>query len=227
MSIYDSEKGNPDAPVLLKRPLCQEVLGYLFAKARSATVWFDSDLEDDPLWHTEEVLVNWKTVREVVEIVVISLSASPQQNDYIEFHFDRELSRSERLELEALVPTIVRSWGGRKPGLVTQTTADDRFTKARKTSDKARWDTPILSMANPAGLSRAEFRVSVLVSHGLSIKGMCDELDLTENTVRSHLRVIYAKTGASGMADLLYRILSSGKAQTAENDNYQIGNAGR
>jgi len=211
VALYDAEAGNPDTPVLLRRSLCQDVLGYLFAKARAATIWFESDLSDDPAWKPTEVLSNWKLVRQLDEIVVISLASSHQHNDYIEFHFDRELSRAERFELESLVATIVRSWNGRKPGLVTQATVDERFMRARKDKETKQWDAPLLSMANPAKLSRAEFRVCVLISHGLSIKGVCDELDLAENTVRSHLRAIYAKTGASGLAELLYRILSSGK----------------
>lgn len=211
VALYDSESNNCDTPILLKRALCLDVLGYLFSKARAATIWFDSDLSDDPAWQPTEVLKNWKLVREIDEVVVISLATSHQYNDFIEFHFNRELSRAERLEMESLVQTIVRSWAGRKPGLVTQATVDDRFMRARKEKETKQWDVPLLSMANPAKLSRAEFRVCVLISHGLSIKGICDELDLSENTVRSHLRAIYGKTGASGMSELLYRILSSGK----------------
>ncbi len=211
VALYDKEVSNVDAPILLRRSLCQDVLGYLFEKARAATIWFDSDLSDDPAWTPSEVLKNWKIVRQLEEVVVITLATSHQHNDYIEFHFERELTRAERFELESLVATIVRSWNGCKPGLVTQAAVDERFLRSRKKKESKQWDTPLLSMANPAKLSRAEFRVCVLISHGLSIKGICDELDLSENTVRSHLRAIYGKTGACGMAELLYRILSSGK----------------
>lgn len=221
VALFDCESNNSDTPILLKRALCQDVLGYLFAKARAATIWFESDLSDDPAWHPTEVLKNWKLVREIDEVVVISLATSHQHNDFIEFHFSRELTRAERLELETLVQTIVRSWNGRTPGLVTQATVDERFMRARREKEAMQWDVPLLSMANPAGLSRAEFRVCVLISHGLSIKGICDELNLAENTVRSHLRAIYGKTGASGMAELLYRILSSGK--DASEGGAQVG----
>lgn len=211
VALFDIESKNLDTPVLLKRALCQDVLGYMFSKVRAATVWFESDLSDDPAWEPTDVLKNWRLVREIEEIVVIALATSHQHNDFIEFHFDHELSRADRFELESLVQTIVRSWNGRTPGLVTQATVDERFMRARRQKETLQWDEPLLGMANPAKLSRAEFRVCVLISHGLSIKGICDELNLSENTVRSHLRTIYSKTGASGMADLLYRILSSGK----------------
>ncbi len=68
-------------------------------------------------------------------------------------------------------------------------------------------------MSNPANLSRAEFRVCLLLSHGLSVKGVTDELRLSEATVRSHLRSVYSKTETTGHAELLYRILSSEPAR--------------
>ncbi|MEP0563848.1 MAG: helix-turn-helix transcriptional regulator, partial [Paracoccaceae bacterium] len=63
-------------------------------------------------------------------------------------------------------------------------------------------------MANPANLSRAEFRVCLMLSKGLPVKGVVQELGTTEATVRSHLRSIYSKTNVHGMAELLYLILS-------------------
>ena len=223
VALFDRETDQVDAPVLLRRALCKDVLGYMFAKSRDATVWFDSDLSDDPSWTSTQTLTNWKAVRELKEVVVISLSTSLQHNDYIEFHFDRILSRAERMELETLVPTIVRSWSGRKQGTVTQATVDDRIVRARDaaTSNKLQWDAPILGMSNPARLTRAEFRVAMLLSHGLSVKGVIDELGLTESTVRSHLRAIYSKTETTSLAELLYRILSSGKDATDE--AYRVG----
>ena len=213
VALFDSETGNVEAPVLLRRALCQDVLGDLFSKARVATIWFDTDLASDLAWASSETLRRWKSVRQVEEVVVITLAAAPQQNDYIEFHFDRVLSQSERISLETLVPTIVRSWGGRQQGLVTQSTVDERILRARNVvqSRKVAPSAPLLGVSNPAGFSRAEFRVCVLISHGLSVSGVADELGLTANTVRSHLRAIYAKTDTSSLAELLYRILSSDK----------------
>lgn len=211
VAISDTRKHDDTVPAL-RRALAQDVMGYLYAKSRVATVWFLSDIDDDPQWKGTQTLTNWKISRGIKEIVVISLAASPQQRDFVEFHFARELERSEKLEIEALVPTLVRSWSGRKPGLVTQSRMDERLVRARETAKagKRRWDAPILGTSNPAKLSRAEFRVCHLLSRGLSVKGVTDELGLSEATVRTHLRSIYSKTEVSGMAELLYRILSSG-----------------
>lgn len=202
-----------DVRHLLRRAFAQDALGYLFNQARAGTAWFLADLLDDPSWSSTGELADWMSLRHVEDIVVIPLVRSAQQADYIEFHFSRVLSHTQRSEMESLVPTIVRSWAGRKPGLVTGAVADERMIAARTRARLARpdWEEPVLGMSNPAGLSRAEFRVCLLLSRGLSVKGVADGLGLSENTVRSHLRAIYAKTETSSLAELLYRILSTGR----------------
>jgi DNA-binding NarL/FixJ family response regulator len=142
---------------------------------------------------------------------VVALEGSLQQQDYLEFHFTRDLAYSEKLEFESLMPTLVRAWAGRKTGLVTRTQMDERMIRARKAAEATRLkpDAPILGVSNPAKLSRAEFRVCVMLSRGLSVKALTEELGLSESTVRSHLRSIYSKTEVSGMQELMYRILSA------------------
>lgn len=198
--------------VTIRRAYCQDVLDYLFTFTRVGAAWFLSDLLDDPGWHAAEGLEKWRSQRGIAEIVVMPLAQSVQQSDLIEFHFARPLPATERSEIEALVPTILRSWAGRKPGLVTGAAVDERL-QARARSPRPAWDVPLLGMSNPAGLSRAEFRVCLLVSRGLSVRGISEELGLSDNTVRSHLRAIYAKTDTSSMAELLYRILSSSQEE--------------
>lgn len=211
VALVDVAESDSDRATL-RRPLCEDVMGYLYSKARTSTVWFKSDHEEDPEWKASQTLENWTAAREIGEIVVLVLEGSLQQRDFLEFHFARELERSERLEIEALVPTLVRAWSGRQSGLVTQAQMDERMVRARVSAQASRLkpDAPILGMSNPAKLSRAEFRVCLLLSRGLSVKGVTEELGLSEATVRSHLRSIYSKTGVTGMQELMYRILSSG-----------------
>ena len=216
VAIHDRCQGDPYVPTL-GRAFAQDVMGYFYDQARASTVWFLSDHLDDPNWSETETLANWRLSRDHGEIAVFALSGNQRQKDYIEFHFADALKRGEKLELEALVPTIVRSWSGRKPGLVTQSRMDGRLISARDRVEQTRqkWNSPILGMANPAGLSRAEFRVCLLLSRGLSVKGVTDELGLSEATVRTHLRALYSKTETSSLAELLYRVLSS-EAETTE-----------
>lgn len=200
------------------RAFCGDVLGYQFGRARAGTAWFLSDMLDDPAWYTTETLSSWLAAGHAQEIAVIPMSVTRQSIDYIEFHFVRSLPRTAQHDFEALVPTIERSWRGRKTGLVTQAIADDRVPVARRKADRASCDVPILGMSNPAGLSRAEFRVCLLLSRGLSVKAVSEELGLSENTVRSHLRAIYAKTETCSLPELIYRILSSGTDEAASHN---------
>ncbi|MEM9426219.1 MAG: helix-turn-helix transcriptional regulator [Pseudomonadota bacterium] len=194
----------------LRRAHCTDVLGYHFGHAKPGSLWTLSEMREDPGWSMTHGLDGWLTSGGAAEVAVIPMSVTRQSADYIEFHFSQPLTRAALAEIEALVPTIVRSWVGRKPGLVARAMTDGKVLIAKNPSDgsRPRWDKPILGMANPAGLSRAEFRVCVLLSRGLSVKAVSDELGLSENTVRSHLRSIYAKTETGGLSELIYLILS-------------------
>ncbi|MCV6595403.1 MAG: helix-turn-helix transcriptional regulator [Silicimonas sp.] len=216
VALSDMRADVPDLPALT-RALAVDVMGYFYDHARPATLWFLSDHLADEQWQTSQSLTHWQAARDIEEIVVVVLARNARQSDFIEFHFTRALERSEKLEFETLLPTIVRSWAGRQTGLVTQAGMDARVARARAAAsdDRFKWEQPLLDMANPANLSRAEFRVCLLLSRGLSVKGVTDELGLTEATVRTHLRSIYAKTETSSLAELLYRILSAGKPEAA------------
>ena len=211
VSTYDVVERNSDLPII-GRALASDVMGYLYSKSRPATIWFLTDHLNDKEWSGTQTLSNWQLSRGIKEVAVMILAGNQHRFDYVEFHFERALELSERFEIEALLPTIIRSWAGRKSGLVTSARMDDRIYRARANADadRLKWDAPILGMSNPAKLSRAEFRVCLLLSRGLSVKGLTDELGLSEATVRTHLRSIFAKTQTSSQAELLYRILSSG-----------------
>lgn len=206
VAIFDTQSRNEDLPTL-RRPLTRDAMGYMYSKAKPATVWFMTDLLDDAMWSGTQILHNWRLSREVAEIVIISL-AGAQDRDFVEFHFTQPLKHSEKLEFEALTPTIVRSWAGRKKGLVAETLMGGRKPLVAETVLKKIWQDPILSIANPAKLSRAEFRVCLMLSKGLSVKGVVQELGTSEATVRSHLRAIYSKTEANGIGELMYLIMS-------------------
>jgi len=66
----------------------------------------------------------------------------------------------------------------------------------------------ILSCDNPARLSRAEFRLCVFLSRGYSNESARRELGISDSTLRTHLRSVYQKTGASSLPELLYQLLS-------------------
>lgn len=205
-------------PVPLPRAYCSDVLGNHFGYARAGSVWVLSDMRNDPGWTLSHELQSWLSVDTVRDIVAIPISVTHQHVDYLEFHFMDVLTGAEQKDIEALVPTIERSWNGRKPGLVAQATTDSRAVLVHRSteSDRLQWTVPILGMSNPAGLSRAEFRVCVLLSRGLSVKAVSSELGLSDNTVRSHLRAIYAKTETTSLPELIYLIMSVTEDDTSQ-----------
>lgn len=213
VAAFDT-KADQDA---LKNSFATEVLGRYYAKVRASTLWLLSHHEDARGFAASEALQRRRTLRELGDIAVIPLQTSVQQTDYLELHFAKAVERTQENMLESLLPTLTRAWVGRKTGLVTQAQVDSRIARARARveANALRPDAPILGDTNPAGLSRAEFRVCVLLARGLSTKGIIDELGLSEATVRTHLRNIYSKTETSGHAELLYRILSSAPAPEA------------
>jgi DNA-binding CsgD family transcriptional regulator len=58
------------------------------------------------------------------------------------------------------------------------------------------------------GLSRAEARVAVLLAKGLRLEQSAQQLGLTYETVRKHLKQIFSKTGTDRQAELIRTITS-------------------
>jgi DNA-binding NarL/FixJ family response regulator len=102
---------------------------------------------------------------------------------------------------------MARTWANRQVGLVTRMVVNHRA--AAEPAPARPVPAMILSPSNPARLSRAEFRVCLLLSRGLSVTGVSDELAVSEATVRSHLRSIFSKTETSGLAELVFALLRS------------------
>ena len=60
-------------------------------------------------------------------------------------------------------------------------------------------------------LSDREIEVSGLVSNGFTNKQIGKKLNISEATVKTHIRNIYSKTGIHDRTNLAIRILNSGK----------------
>ena len=57
------------------------------------------------------------------------------------------------------------------------------------------------------GVSAAELQVALLIAEGLDTRTISEQLRVQPNTIRTHLKRIYAKTGAAGRADLARLVL--------------------
>ena len=60
-------------------------------------------------------------------------------------------------------------------------------------------------------LTGREMEVSGLVSSGFTNRQIAKSLDISEQTVKTHLRNIYSKTGIHDRANLAIRVLNSNK----------------
>lgn len=176
------------------------VFGHDLRRPKAGTSWFGSACADAP----DPLLQDFQTARGFREFCVLVLGASATTRDHIELHFRDGLSSADHALLIAVVPTMARTWATRQIGLVT------RVSSAGKPA--AQPALPILSVANPARLSRAEFRVGLLLSRGLSVRGVCAELAVSEATVRTHLRNIYAKTDTGSLAELVFKLIGTKSA---------------
>ncbi|MDU8946034.1 helix-turn-helix transcriptional regulator [Ovoidimarina sediminis] len=194
--VYDKLPQKTSAP-RLDRSFARTMLGNYFVSAKPGSVWFKSMVADhDP------ALTDFHSKRRLTELAVVPIATSDKSLDFLEFHFANPLGPDGYAILNTVVSTLTRTWANRKPGLFT-----DAMLR-RKAPDNTGTSAPILGCDNPAKLSRAEFRVCLLLSRGLSKQHIIDELRISRSTLRSHLRSVYLKTGTNSHSELLYKLLS-------------------
>jgi DNA-binding CsgD family transcriptional regulator len=64
-------------------------------------------------------------------------------------------------------------------------------------------------LAELFGLTHSEARLTLVLSRGTSPTNAAKELGLSIETIRSYTKVIYSKTGARGIADLVRIVMRS------------------
>lgn len=182
----------------------QYLLCHGVGKARAGSVWHLSDLAGELLPEADRpktrISFGGERTRESSAIV---LEPGGRESDILELHFARLLSKKEMGDLSMVGALLSRIWQHRR--VLRGVDALGRDTDAASVSGL-----PILSAVNPAGLSRAEYRVCSLLSRGMSVKAISGSLRVSESTVRSHLRSIYAKTKTHGQRELICRLLGPG-----------------
>ncbi|MEM9031346.1 MAG: helix-turn-helix transcriptional regulator [Pseudomonadota bacterium] len=203
--VYDRNK-----PTLgtarLDRAFGGMVLGAFSGSASPGTVWLKSLVAQDAARPLEAI----QEARGWNELAIIPLAQTPKAMDVLEFHVSTLASERYYRVLNLLAGTLAETWEGRRPGLLTEMLLN-RTSKASSND----LGIPLLSVENPARLSRAEFRVCLLLGQGLSNEKVMIELDISLTTLRTHLRNIYAKTGADGHSDLLYKLLNNAVSGSA------------
>lgn len=203
--IYDRKSETGCQP--LKSTFADGYFGPHMVTPRTASVWLASAHVGESGANPAPALDEWHAVRKMKEFAVLVLAGGPVTRDHIDLHFREALSQDVQASLGAVLPTMARTWATRRVGLITRSVVNERLLSDQNRPSVAK--PALLSISNPSRLSRAEFRVCLLLSRGLSVLGVAAELSLSEATVRSHLRAIYAKTETSGLAELVFQLIGA------------------
>lgn len=181
----------------LSQSFAADILGDTIDHIRPGAVLTMADAEE--VLNVPQRLETWVVRRGITDIGIICLGSKNRVHDVLELHFSGGLTpvwRKHAAEIGALLAGV---FDGRVPGSI-------QLSLLRQ--DGASAD-DIMAPENPLGLTPSEWRLCVLIASGLSREGATKELGVTKNTVRTHLRNIYAKTGIQTFHDLALRLVSS------------------
>lgn len=194
-------RSEPSAGKLFARPARSHaaiVLGAHLHSALPGKVWLVSEAELDRGSRAELEDAG------IAEVAVVPLENGPAHSDFLEIAFAAPILPHDRTLLEILCPAIAEAWRGRTPGAVAAMMAGrvSQVAHARAATEEK----PILDMDNPAGLTRSEFQVCVLIHEGHLPEDIARTLNVKITTLRAHMRAIYHKTGVSGQVELVHRL---------------------
>lgn len=198
--VFDREGATPDR-ARVDQAFSGQVLHGFSKSASPGSVWLQSLFGDGDAPQLEHLQRN----RNWNEMAIVPIAQTAQSMDVLEFHVNSRKSARFNRSLNILAGTLAETWGSRREGVLSELLVAPQ--EPVSVEDAAQ---PLLSFENPARLSRAEFRVCLLFGQGLSNEHVMQELDISLTTLRTHLRNIYAKTGAKGHSDLLYKLLNYG-----------------
>jgi len=145
----------------------------------------------------------------IEDLSFICIGRGANSVDILELQYEVRPSASRRRVVEWIVPKLLRAYQMGKSSRVERELSEREKEVSRteivQTSLRKRL---ILHLDNPADLTRAEWKVCELASRGLSAKSIAYELNVSGNTVRTHLRNIYAKTDLNGFYELVYTLVT-------------------
>ncbi|WP_420585308.1 helix-turn-helix transcriptional regulator [Ruegeria sp.] len=203
-----------------KRPLflshTNDILGPFTNKPKRASVFSFLD-EGKDVSDLSAVVTDWFDHRNLRDILFICLDNHGNELDFLELHFCRNCNRDYREGIEAVAGELSEIYRNRRPGLITEALSRQSLVKLKRPVE----DALIMSTENPAKLTRAEWRVCVLISRGLSAQAIGAELGIGPATVRTHLKHVYSKTGLDSFHMLARRLVSLEEREALHGIQYQ------
>lgn len=202
-----------------KRPLIKAMAPFILnghaIYARPGTIWTLSEKDSGPHPELDHRSQAWMRERGFSEVVVILLGRNDTEIDAIEFYRSSPITYADDPTFQWLVASVAEVWGRRRKGRIARLLRSVPAISDRLGQPDPTTQGDPLSPENPFKLTAAESRLCVLIQAGLTFKQISAETGVAESTVRTHLRSIYAKTGAAGQVGLM-RMLMHG-SQAAEN----------
>ena len=183
-------------------PCAKMVCGEYFSAAKLGSVWH-AHVSD---FGQQNRISRPLAQRRLVETIVIPLAHHANSSDFLEMHFPSAVHAAKLDNLELIGATLATAWKSRSMGLLVKSCHRNAHSDLLADA-KSGENTDLLAVDNPCRLSRAEYRVCVLLSSGLNNEAILDELSIGISTLRTHLRNIYAKTETASQPELLQRLM--------------------
>ena len=162
------------------------------------SIWRFSELKHEDGFARSDVAAEMARFPEIVAVSTVILEAGEGRIDALDMLFDSPPNPHPELPVGIITQALADAWEVRAPGLVSRLIGTKTRSRAGHTPAIG-----ILSKQNPSGLSRSEQRLCQMLVTGEKAKDIAEMLGISIATVRTHLRNIYSKTGASGQVELI------------------------
>ena len=189
------------------------LVGQTLSRAKPGTLWSMHELDRDAVSRLEPRVVAWMEERGLREAMLIPLSSTSDATDVLEFYLSAPLDGPRRLALETLSLAVAEAWGRRPEGRIARILRAAPAINANLALDRPNLHP--LSPSNPLGLTAAESRICSLIQRGVDLTEASKALSITDSTLRSHLRSIFAKSGVAGQVGLVRLLLEPQTARHA------------
>jgi DNA-binding CsgD family transcriptional regulator len=159
--------------------------------------------------------MRWMTDRRIRDVAVMPLDRSGSDLDMMEIHFPAGIPASLRATLEVAATSASAAWRRRQRGRIARILSASPAIAERLSAEEPALRPSPLSPVNPLGLTAAELRICVLFRDGHPVNDLARHLRISDSTLRTHLRSIYAKAGVGGQVDLVRLLLAAGSESPA------------
>jgi DNA-binding CsgD family transcriptional regulator len=208
-TIASLDRGAREGERPMTTPLGPSLLTRSGAAARAGTLWTLGELDRAETDALDDRALRWMADRRLRDTAVIPLDRAGSDLDLLELHFAAPLSAPLRAELDVAATAMSAAWQRRQKGRIARLLSATPAIAERLAQDAPGTQPSPLSPANPLGLTAAELRICVLFRNGHPPQQMAQHLKVSESTLRTHLRSIYAKAGVAGQLDLVRLLLAA------------------